>query len=379
MNPSAYRLRPVVDSIIASELAAFRGPSYERSRRAQWGVDASVNDSQVDADSADLIGVQTSVSDFFGLYDIGEEDALRAETALTEWAGRAERSFTQGNPPIAFRTSGSTGEPKRIERDRAELIAEAAWFAERWQNTQRVVSLVPPHHIYGFTHSVLLPCALDIPTVDAEFQTRIAVVRSLHQDDLIVATPAIWRDIARLAMPFTRGVRGVTAGGKMDTQTWDRLRSIGLEQLTDVYGSTETGAIGVRTQPDAPFEAINPDTARAAALDALEWVSDSAFFVGERSDGMLVVAGVNVSPAAIEQFLCAQPEVSDAAVRVQNDRLIAFLVPSSTSADTQQIEAAVRSATRAELPAPQRPASFTFGPAIPTNSMGKRCAWTAAA
>lgn len=378
MQIDTTQLRPVIDSIIASELAAFRGPAYERSRRVGWDASSRADDANVDADSADLIGAQTAVSDFFGLYEVGLEQQIRDDTLLNHWARTAAQSFDAGAPFFAFRTSGSTGEPKRIERIRADLFRETTWFAQRWADRSRVVCTVPTHHIYGFTHGVLLPAALGVDTVDQEFSLRTSTIRSLRDGDLIVATPTVWSDVARTGMPLPTGVQGVSAGGPIDAKAWDRLLSLGLEQLTDVYGSTETSALGVRISYKDPFTALDADKARSAGIDVLEWCDEDRFRVSGRADGMVVVAGVNVSPIAVERFLESQPGVQEAAVRLVGDRLAAFVVPAASS-DSDQLPSELNNAVRTNLPAPERPTSITLGSEIPTNGMGKRCSWDIAA
>jgi 4-coumarate--CoA ligase len=164
----------------------------------------------------------------------------------------------------------------------------------------------------------------------------------------------------------------------MDERVWEHLLELGLERLTDVYGSTETGALGIRDGIGDPFTAIAIDPSHKVGTDLLDWVDGHRFNVLGRTDGMVQVGGVNVSPAAVESFLRSCPGVRDAAVRLGSGRLDAFIVPKSDM-DLAALERLLRTRVKQELRAVECPGTYTFGDAVPVNSMGKACGWTSAA
>lgn len=379
MLPGRGELVRVVASLVAAEIAAARGDAFDRSARTRWAAQTPIGPGGVGADSVDLIAVATAVADFFSLHEAGVEDTLLADRTIGAWASLAAQSDDAGCAHISFRTSGTTATPKRVSRRRAALGLEAARFADLFRGTARVVSLVPPHHIYGFVHTVLVPAALGIPVDDREFGLRTAVLRSLAPGDLVVATPHVWAEVARLGMPIPCGVRGLSSGAAMPRQTWDALLALGLEGLTDIYGSTETGAIGLRSGPDDPFEAFDPAAARAAGQDRLAWIGETRFRVGERTDRCVQIGGVNVSPEHIEAVLSQHPAVAACAVRPHahghSPRLAAFIVPADTGAPDADLLAALITYAERRLPPVARPVSWTFGERLPLGPAGKPVSW----
>jgi acyl-CoA synthetase (AMP-forming)/AMP-acid ligase II len=93
-------------------------------------------------------------------------------------------------------TSGSTGEPKRIQKTGAGLLAEVRDLAGiyQWHEKDVILSLVSPLHIYGLLHSFLLPWFGRATVEFVSFQDGPVDPLTLSSSHYtgVVAVPATW-------------------------------------------------------------------------------------------------------------------------------------------------------------------------------------------
>jgi 4-coumarate--CoA ligase len=294
-----------------------------------------------------------------------------------------------GAARIGFETSGSTGNPKRVVHS-ADVLAEEVeehLTLGTARPRERVLSAVPPRHIYGFLWSVLLPQTTGAPVVDLHRSTGEALFRICRPGDLVIGTPFTWERTAQSGGRLPADVCGVTSGGPSTAKTWKAAVNLGLERFVEIYGSTETGGIGWRHSEDVPFRLFGRiSRSRDGSLrrrsgdalvvqDNLTWNDDGTFHVGSRRDGMVQVAGANVSLEAVAALLCTVAGVADAVVRLDGIRVMAVVVPDGPDADLDGLEDTLRARVRRELPVAARPDRYRFDEAIPRNAMGKVTTW----
>ncbi len=393
----------VVRSLVAEEFGLQRGRTVPAADAVAWPDEATVDEEPggLGVDSLARLAIVERVNQFFQLHETGAEDYLLVRRRLVDWTEIVAASFRPplraGWTSVTFQTSGSTGAPKAIAHAMADLAREVEALAALFPEARRVIACVPPHHIYGFLFTVMLPGRLQTPVVDARAWPPSRVARTAEAGDLIVATPFVWSHILGGGVDFPAGVEGVSSGAPTPAALADDVLRAGLTRLTEVYGSSETAGVGWRRAADAPFtlfdywrRASGDALARATgggertvgAPDHLEWLDDRRFRPGARRDGAVQIGGVNVFPDKVCAVLRDHPHVVDAAVRLDESacragrsRLKAFVVwrDAATAGDA----AAILEAHCAErLPAPGRPASYAFGKAVPVNAMGKPCDWS---
>jgi 4-coumarate--CoA ligase (photoactive yellow protein activation family) len=398
-------LRRMLLALVESELSRQRAGAELSPPPETWAEDLPLGKGGLEADSLEQVALAGRVNQMFHLHEVGTEDNLLRSRTLGEWVGVVEHARQRIADHFTFLTSGSQGVPKACPHEAALLEQEAATLAQRHADRARLVSLVPAHHIYGFLFSVLLPERLNIPVIPARHLGAGALARTLRAGDLIVAVPATWAYIARSLPHLPTGVHGVVSTGPCGTETTAALREAGLERLCEYYGSSETGGIGFRDEPAAPFTlhpfwqregatalrrlrpaplaSAAPDTAQPMELieplDRLEWLDERRFRVVGRLDHAIKVGGVNVFPSRVEDVLRRAPGVAAAAIRVQpldeGHRLKAFVVPAEPEAQLDSLRAELEEFIQHWLSPPERPRSLTFGPALPTNAMGKLADW----
>lgn len=388
------RLRVLI-SVFRDELAALRGVEPSTIDTRDWVADTRVADSPIEADSVDRITLATRVSTLFNLYSVGHEEQLLRQRTLDDWADAVGAALDAGIAHFAFRTSGSTGEPKTCEHRLDALAQEAAFLAEHFPESQRVLVLVPVHHIYGFLFGVALPRQLGVPVLD-EDEAWAESRRGARAGDLIVATPLQWRQLADAVPQWAADVQGVTSTAPCDAQVLHRLLAHGMARTTEVYGSSETAGIGFRDDPDAPYRLMpwwtpserhwrralpDGDAERVTPPpDRLEWVDESRFRPNGRQDGVVQVGGVNVNPERIAQRLAEHPDVAEAAVRPWQRpdgelRMKAYVVPCSADQAPADLDERLQPWLREHFSAPERPVHLRVGTALPRNALGKIQDW----
>lgn len=398
----------VVADLLAGELALMR-PGHPR-RPLPWPPSLDLA-ADLGADSLELLGLATALEQVLAIGCIGEERVL-AHPRLDAWADAVAAGLSAAGNIVSFRTSGSSGAPKACSHALADLEQEARYLAELFPGTRRIVGLVPSHHIYGFLFTVLLPRALGLgPDAVADLRGVPAggVARRLRPGDLVVAYPDFWQAFAPVASGMAGGVSGVSSTAPCPDAVARAVVAGGVERLVQVYGSSETAGVGWRDKPDedyrlfpywearetadraagaagAVLERLRANGSRAAypLQDRLAWNAPGRFRPLGRIDHAVQVGGVNVFPAYVADVLRMHPMVEDATVRPmrpdEGRRLKAFVVP---RAGVPIGDGAQAAALRAELGAwiagrlstPERPAAYSFGPALPRQASGKLADW----
>ena len=355
-------------------------------------IDAlAVDEATLGLDSLATIELVTHLNVFLGLDKTGVEDYLLVRRTLGDWVELVDHHFSRLGPDVSitFETSGSTGHPKRVRQSREALESEIAGLLDgplRDSAVTRVMCSVPVTHIYGFLWALLLPMRLGVEAIDLPTGLPSAMLRQARPGDLVIATPFSWDRTPSCGGRFEPRVTGVTSGGPTTETTWRAGKSSGLSRMIEIYGSSETGGVGWRDAQDRPFHTM-PDLAlqnpavpevvrRGSGVldlqDRLEWVGDRGFHVIGRRDPVVQVAGTNVNLFELRALIEAEPDVQEAAVRLDGDRLKAFIVQSENAA--ADIEQRLRSKL-SRLPPPARPDRFSFGSALPRTATGKPADW----
>ena len=381
-------LERVVRDLVGAELAAAR-PGRSMPPPASWPADLDLR-ADLGADSLDLMAAATSLGDLLGFARAGAQDALLARTGLRDWIDAAGASLGVDDGALTFRTSGSSGAPKRCTHQLAALWREVDEIAGLLPGRRRILAAVPAHHIYGFLFTVLLPQASGaaLPVLDLRGASPAALAGMARPGDLVVGHPDFWGQAA-LAPALPPDLVGVSSGAPCPDATAAALRQGGV-RLLQVYGSSETAGVGWRDEAGAPYRlfsywrrgvqegTIERGEECFVLQDRLEWAGGERFVPGARIDQALQIGGTNVYPAYVAEVLALHPQVRECVVRPmrpdEGARLKAFIV-----ADGDVAPASLRNELHgwigARLAPPERPAAFSFGPALPRGPGGKPADW----
>jgi 4-coumarate--CoA ligase (photoactive yellow protein activation family) len=390
----------VVSDLLAAELAQAR--PGRPPMPMPWPAQADLV-RELGADSLELLGMGTALAEALHLDRADVDARLLARPALGEWVAAAREGLRAAavdgeGMTLSFRTSGSSGSPKRCTHALALLWQETLALAHLLPGRRRILSVVPAHHIYGFLFTVLLPRARGgAEVLDLRAASPATLLREARAGDLVVAYPGWWEQAARLAPRFAADVTGTSSTAPCPDALAQALADAGL-RLLQVYGSSETAGVGWREEAGASFTLLphwtraddaselartlpGGGTACYPLQDKLEWEDGRRFRPAGRIDAAVQVGGVNVFPSYVAEVLRMHPLVADAAVRLmrpdEGRRLKAFVVPIDgvDGAGLEALRAALLDWCAQRLSTAERPAAISFGQDLPRQTSGKPADW----
>lgn len=280
------------------------------------------------------------------LHDGAAEDTdLRP--LLSHGDGRAALPLPSPSTPLVrLTTSGSTGEPRTLEKSAGQLLGEADTLRATFglSDGVRLVATVPPHHIYGLLFGLLVPLRAggvlhdDAPLLVEAVAARVAELGA----QVLVSVPAHLRGlVADGPNPFQGLLRIVSSGAPLPPETAEAVHARAGLEVTEVFGSTETGGIAwrqQRTEPrwrplpgvtvgadpdgrlllDSPFLAADEPRPRPGD-DRVDLGADGLFAHLGRLDDVVKIASRRVSLGGVERALLGAPGVVDGAVALRTD------------------------------------------------------------
>lgn len=241
---------------------------------------------------------------------------------------------------LAFFTSGSTGAPKKIVKTLTMLDAEIAALHRLWGDSSgrgTAFATVSHQHVYGMTFKILWPLAAGRPFADETDELWETMLARLTPDAILVSGPAHLSRIGGLTpVPVARRpARIFSAGAPLSLAAASATADIFGCRPTEIFGSTETGAIATREQTtdDQPWRLLPGMTMRQTETGCLSlrgpWIGEGWFdtadvvdpapggfrFIG-RADRIVKIEGKRISLPEIEQTLARLPWITAAAVTV---------------------------------------------------------------
>ncbi len=326
--------------------------------------------------------------------------AQETPSSVDKVTGFRQKSDDAFQSRIYLQTSGTTGKPVWHGRRIGEYIATALAVSETLpdlgitgddKQELYVVSSVPPCHMFGLEFSVFLPWIQDWPVCAETLLMPDEISAEFRRHDgggLWIATPHHIKAMLQLADELS-GCNGViSATMPLSVELASQFeRKFGIPVL-DVYGTTETGAIGIRrlTASDHFLSLssnrieANSDHIRVHSVisgesrlvtDVAEVSSDGSFqLLGRRRD-VLKLGGLRLSTHFLRQIFIDSGAVADCEI---------FVSGFETSTPRLAIVyTGTRPISRAELVAAVKPhAPLTFVPklirmvdSIPRTANGK--------
>lgn len=254
-----------------------------------------------------------------------------------------EAAPSDARPVLIQMSSGTTGEPKCVERSWDSIEAEIASHARALGSNAGLSPLLacPITHAYGFISGVLSSLSRGLrPTVLVNINPKYVIRRALESEThLLYASPALLNVVTRLLADQRAPCAVMTSGAPLPAPWFHELTSR-FRKVLQQYGCSETGCISLATAPEAANEVGVPldhllvsagrDAAaaeeirvslegRTVATRDLGYLDSRGLHFLGRMDDTINVAGVNVYPLEVEEVLLEFPGLLEVVVHKRAD------------------------------------------------------------
>lgn len=238
-------------------------------------------------------------------------------------------------------TSGSSGEPKLIDKSLGQLANEVQALENLWGERlgdALIIGSVAAQHIYGLLFRVLWPlCAGRVFLPRAQpFPEDLQLASLPHPTFAWITSPALlkrmgdnldWAALSRVRQVFS-------SGGALPADAAASLQQRLGQWPTEIYGSSETGGIGWRQGGEhwQAFADVQLERNEQGALrlsspylpaghweqmaDAVQIGADGRFTLGARLDRIVKLEEKRISLPLLEQALALHAWVSEARLGV---------------------------------------------------------------
>lgn len=306
---------------------------------------------------------------------------------------------------LDFFTSGSTGERKCIAKTLGQLEREIAVLDALWGDrlgAARILGMVSHQHIFGLTFRVLWPVMAGRCFGAATPFAWETLLPALAGPTALVVSPAHLARLGGIApLASAQAPRAIfTAGAPLALPAAQEAEAILGCLPTEIFGSTETGAVAWRRQVSVktawtPLAGVELDIAECGALqirspflpsgtvydspDRVVQDGDGFHFRG-RSDRVVKIEGKRISLPEVERELRTLPEVEDCAVALlteSRDLLGAVLVLSAAGRSVlsgegkRTLEQLLRHGLARTQETAGLPKRWRFVETLPVDFMGK--------
>lgn len=146
-----------------------------------------------------------------------------------------------------LKTSGSSGESKRIEKKLSDMIAESTYLAKEFgfESDGIFFSSVSHQHMFGLTYKVFLPIILGAKVVSKEMNYPERILELDLKNHIFITSPVLLQ--ALIKSPRSSEIRElkwiISAGSELKKTLREELTRLCNAKIVDIYGSTETGVV----------------------------------------------------------------------------------------------------------------------------------------
>ncbi len=293
-------------------------------------------------------------------------------------------------------SSGTTGEPKFIERTWASIDTEIESYVRHFPEANEWTPIVacPVTHSYGLICGVLVALRRGVPPVIIRNLNPKFILRKLREApaSILYSSPAMIATLAMFVKETDPLWAVMTSGTVLQRATFEALGKK-VRHLYQQYGCSEAGCLSLGTdllaandqgQPlphntitaganaGSPADIIVtlPDGRTVETRD-LGYLENGRLHFVSRLDEMINVAGFNVYPVEVEEVILTMPGIRDAVIFKKTrgfggDQVcLQFVSDEEISAD------AVREFSTGKLAAHQIPMNIARVEVIPRLPNGK--------
>ena len=357
-----------------------------------------------------------------------------------DWIGGAKPTCpscdtSANDPAFLLYTSGSGGHPKAAVHQHKDMLAATRNYAEGVLGIRaddRVFSVSKLFFAYGLGNAMYFPLAVGASTILNPEKTRVDRVAELvahHRPTIFFGVPTFYAALLRemnrgLPIDFSSVRIAASAGEPLPAEIFRQFRGRMNIEILDGIGSTEMLHIFISNRPDEAKPAscgrvvpgyqarITDETGQACGSGDIGnlfvkgesalaeywhqpgyttrvkndgWVgtgdkffcdADGFYHYSGRSDDMLKVSGMWVSPVEVEDALLGDTRIAEAAVVGISDgaglmKPVAFVVLATASQPSAETAHAIQESLRTRLVHYKCPREIRFVDELPKTVTGK--------
>ena len=344
---------------------------------------------------------------FSSWFKVGEFDApdLSVWNVGNQVANRVFSEVDFNFEALGVFTSGSTGEPVRIDKTMRQLENEVDalefTFGEKIERDVVFYRSVSHQHFFG------MPFGIYWAVSRGSMFSRVSI-KGGHEwntstPQVFITSPSFLKSIADKTSQHKNigsGIRSIfTAGGILEDSIFSTINSITNTRVVDVYGSSETGHIAWRTSPDMSWQVQEGVEFKKPIEDVLEikskfcpnddWfptsdlarLSGNSFEILGRADRIIKIEGTRVSLSQLMASIRESGLVEDCLISdIENGRraqLGAILRLSPLGLQILEVDGRLRlinslkESLRSKVNSIAIPRRWRFVEEFPANSLGK--------
>lgn len=344
---------------------------------------------------------------FSGWLKVGEFDTpdLTGWDVGNEVANRVFSEVDSNFGALGVFTSGSTGEPVRIDKTMRQLENEVDalefTFGEKIEKDVVFYRSVSHQHFFGMPFGVFW--AISRGSMLSRVTIKGGHEWNTSTPQVLITSPSFLKSIADTTSQHKNigsGIQSIfSAGGILEDSIFSIINSITKNRVVDIYGSSETGHIAWRSSPEMSWQVQEGVEFKKPVEDVLEikskfcpsgeWFSTSdlarlagnSFEILGRADRIIKIEGTRVSLSQLVASIKESSLVEDCLISdIENGRraqLGAVLKLSSLGLQTLEVDGrlplinSLKESLRDKVNAIAIPRRWRFVEEFPANSLGK--------
>jgi acyl-coenzyme A synthetase/AMP-(fatty) acid ligase len=194
-----------------------------------------------------------SINNFNSDFDIYiNQDVIDQLDETKAYLEQLHTSFLDTTTPISIFTSGSQGKPSKISKTLKQLLNECHALEDLFGSCELVLSSITPRHIYGVLFCGLWPLINNKSIGNFKIAYPEELISQMNMTKLsvsFVSSPAFLKRLTLSDYNCTSSpTRIFSSGGPLSYVSANTVNDIFNIYPTEIYGSTETGGIALRTQ-----------------------------------------------------------------------------------------------------------------------------------
>jgi len=243
-------------------------------------------------------------------------------------------------PVLVQMSSGTTGEPKCIERTWVSIDIELQNYIEHFTDLAEMTAVVacPVNHSYGLICGILASIKRGSePVIITNFNPKY-IINKLREtaSPILYSSPALITTITMM-VKADQPIHAIMTSGTLMQATWLEQAANKCEKLYQQYGCSEVGCIALggdiksihdqgvplphltlksgSSAEELQEIVVTTETSTTVLTRDLGYLdANNRLHFISRIDEMINVAGLNVYPAEVEKVVMDMPAITDAVV-----------------------------------------------------------------